>query len=424
MKISFLKKIALTFGFKGKYEPLVIERKSHSLSRTEMSKPALKVLNRLIDEGYDAYLVGGAVRDMLLGFQPKDFDIATDALPEEIRKIFRNSRIIGRRFRLVHIYFRDEVIEVSTFRAALSRKPQEQSEMIRKDNNFGSLEEDAWRRDFTINAVYYDIRDGSLLDFTGGIADLNKRLVRMIGDPVQRFHEDPVRMLRAIRLASKCEMLLEAATEKALFEYSHLLDPVPDARLFDELLKLFFGGKSLPIYQRLRQYQFLLHLFPQTHRILESKKGQFYEEMIQLAMQATDERIKCGKSVNPGFLLSVLLWPDFQEYLLKHSTKKKSMYRLVHKAMDHTIEEQAQCLRIPKRFIVMMRSIWILQFHLENRRKNRIERVITHRYYRAAIDFFELRINIKQTSVATADWWRRYEVSDQRQRDLMLQQLQ
>ena len=285
------------------------------MSRANISKPALKVLYRLKDAGYAAFLVGGGVRDLLLGHRPKDFDVATDARPEEVRALFSNSRLIGRRFRLAHVRFGREIIEVATFRGSGEGDDDEnhvihESGRILSDNAWGSIEEDALRRDFTINALYYNIADYSILDFAGGVEDVKQRSLRMLGDPEQRYREDPVRMLRAARLAAKLDLTIHADTAAPIPMLAGLLDDVPPARLFDEFLKLFQTGHALASYQRLRDLGLFEHMFPSTAGQLDADPA--FVELIERALQSTDKRVAEDRPITPMFLFGVFLWRTVQ----------------------------------------------------------------------------------------------------------------
>lgn len=410
---NLLGRVYNKLAFKDKHKPVIIKRRQHELSRKHISENALKVLYRLQKAGFSAYLVGGSVRDVLLGRRPKDFDIATNAHPEQICEIFNNSRLIGRRFRLVHVYFREEIIEVSTFRANLQEivKDDEAEEglpVIAADNTYGTIEEDAWRRDFTVNALYYNIDDFSVVDYTGGMNDLKKRVIRMIGDPEQRYHEDPVRMMRAIRLSAKLDFKIHPATEKPLFYLIDLLQHVPAARLFDEVLKLFFEGNAAVTFKALSHYKMLDVLFPQTVASLTERNNTLHSRLIKIALKATDERFHSGKTLNPGFLFAVLLWPAVQ-ILIEQSLETKKIYQVLHEAIDTVLRQQDSLVALPKRFRAMMRSIWVMQFHLIRRRGNRVYRALGHRYYRAAYDFLALRAQAGEPYQEIADWWARFE---------------
>ena len=408
-KTKLWTKVKQTIRGKPAIKVTKIGRKKHSLSRKQISNNALKVLYRLHESGYLAYLVGGSVRDLLLGRQPKDFDVATNATPEQVREIFRNSRIIGRRFRLVHVYFSGETIEVSTFRANIGEFKQEQPKesMLQNDNVFGTIEEDAWRRDFTVNALYYNIADYAISDFTQGMKDLRKKRIRMIGDPNQRYHEDPVRMLRAIRLAAKCNFSIEPETAKPISKLLHLLSHVPPARIFDEILKLFFEGNAEVTFRRLQEYGLITSLFPESAKTF-SKKDSRDSKLILLALKATDHRFANGLSLNPGFLLSVFLWPAFQKRMKYYLKKNKRLFHAIDLAMEDTISKQLETVKIPKRLIAMIRTIWILQFYLQRRRARRVYRVYEDRYFRAAFDFLELRVKNGERLKEILAWWSKF----------------
>ncbi|OGT32748.1 MAG: hypothetical protein A3C44_00200 [Gammaproteobacteria bacterium RIFCSPHIGHO2_02_FULL_39_13] len=407
----------------------VIPRGKHSISRSAISPNTLKVLYRLKEAGCAAYLVGGGVRDILLGRTPKDFDVATDAHPEMIRTIFRNSRIIGRRFRLVHVFFGEEVIEVSTFRAnALEDTRSEtivhsDTGMIYRDNTYGTIEEDAWRRDFTVNALYYNIADFSVVDYMRGMADLKHRLIRVIGDPKQRFHEDPIRLLRAIRLEAKLHFQIEKETENALKSLPHLLQHVPPSRLFDECLKLFFEGNAWATYQQLIHHHYLSVLFPQTVHALHAHKNKIHEKLIRLAMEATDARWKLGESVNPGFLLAVLLWPVLQLHLSQMKNKKNKFFMQLHQLIQDTIQKQTDTMMVPKRLQFMMQAMWLLQFQLMKRRPNRVLVIFNHRYFRAAFDFMGLRVQAGEMPADHYEWWKHFQTVDSEAQQKMIAEL-
>ncbi len=426
------KKLKGKFGriFKSKKRPsnVIIPRKSHRISRKNISPNALKVLYRLKKSGYASCIVGGGVRDLLLSRVPKDFDIATDATPEDVRQLFTNSRLIGRRFRLVHVYFSDEIIEVSTFRAnaegELDEEIEEKKPIIKADNTYGTIEEDAWRRDFTVNALFYDISDFSVIDYTGGMEDLKKRSIRMIGDPTQRFHEDPVRLLRAIRLAAKLKFKIQDDTEASLRQLSGLLEHVPPSRLFDELLKLLFDGYAELTYASLVKYNYLNVLFPQTVNALSQRKSSYDNGLIALAMKATDERFADGRSLNPAFLFSILLWPAVQQALEKDADQFDHFYQALHYAIDTVLKKQNETVRIPKRFLAMMRSIWVMQYQLIRRRGKRVYRTLTHRSFRAAFDFLSLRAESGENYKDIVKWWQRFQKANADSRTKMLDALQ
>lgn len=413
-----------------KDRPYIIKRKNHSISRDDISPNALKVLYRLSKAGYEAFLVGGGVRDMLLGLHPKDFDIATNARPLEIRKLFRNSRLIGRRFRLVHVFFPTEIIEVSTFRANAEEYLKEDSLekvkplMLVDDNTYGTIEEDAWRRDFTVNALYYDITNFSVVDFTGGMEDLRNGLIRMIGDPTQRYHEDPVRLLRAVRLAAKLNFKIHPDTEEPLLRLHTLLCHVPSARLFTEILKIFFKGYAYRSYQLLMRTNYMEALFPKMLVFLEKDRDFHYRILIERALQATDERYHKNKTLNPGFLLAIFLWPMVQGLMEENLKKHKRLFASLYHGVNQALNLQTQTLAIPRRLTAMMCSVWLLQYHLERRRRNRIYWIANHRFFRAAFDFLELRERAGEPLAEIVYWWRIFRDGNTKQREQLMQELE
>lgn len=423
------KRIKSRFGQSDQGDALVISRHNHKVSRKLISENALKVLYRLNKSGYEAYLVGGSVRDLLLKRRPKDFDIVTDAHPEAVRKIFRNSRLIGRRFRLVHVYYPDEIIEVSTFRANTDENACKgdaddmPTTMIKADNTYGTIEEDAWRRDFTINALYYNIKNFSVVDYTGGMIDLKKQLIRMIGDPVQRYHEDPVRLLRAMRLSAKCGLKIAEETEAPLFKLSNLLWHVAPARLFDEILKLFFEGNAEASYKVLLHYGYMRVLFPATYHSIKKRDNNCDTKLIQLAVKATDLRFQQGLSLNPGFLMAILLWPAIQNEFEADWAKELRWHQVVPEAIDSVLAKQLETVSIPKRLTAMMRSVWLLQYHLLGRRGRRVYRCLSHRYFRAAYDFLELRVQSGEPFKDEYEWWKRFQKVSVQERAQMVKKL-
>ena len=395
-KVANIFKSILKFGSPttrkspNKHNPVIISRENHTISRKNISEAALKVLYRLHKSGYAGYLVGGGVRDLLLGLTPKDFDVVTDAHPEEIQKIFRNSYIIGRRFRLVHVRFGREIIEVATFRGHedTAARIKTQHGLLLRDNAYGTLEDDVWRRDFTVNALYYNIADFSVVDFTNGMEDLKHRTLRVIGDPVSRYREDPARMLRAIRLAGKLNFEIEPDSAKPIKKYRELLRQVPPARLFDKMLKIFHSGKSYEIYQLLKSYDLLDVLFPQVGSALE--EGGFESFVIQ-ALQNSDARVHDEKGINSAFLFAVLLWAPLKKMNQKHlENENNNVYQALHLAMQDVTQAQLQVISIPRKFTTVVREIWSLQYHLEHAKSRRVYRIHQHPRFRAACDFFLL----------------------------------
>lgn len=407
------------FSRNSETEARSLSRAKHSISRKDISPNALNVLYRLHRADYEAYLVGGGVRDLLLGRKPKDFDIVTNAEPEQICQLFSNSRLIGRRFQIVHVFYRHEIIEVSTFRAG--HVTQLKPGIIRDDNRFGTLEEDVWRRDFTVNALYYNIADFSLIDYTQGLKDIKQKIIRMIGEARHRLQEDPVRMLRAIRLAAKLDFSIHKDIEVLFQPFKELLQPISSSRLFDEVLKLFFAGSAYASFQALQKYDFLKVFFPHYVDALKSTRAKHYEALVTEAMVATDDRYRNEQSLNPGFLFSVMLWPALQELIHAHPARKNKFHFVLHHAMAEVLKKQLQVLSIPKRLTAMMRDIWMLQYHLKQRRGKRVYRTLNHRYYRAAIDFMMLRAKVGEPVDSLVEWWKKFQLADENERHAMLE---
>ncbi|GMR07525.1 MAG: polynucleotide adenylyltransferase PcnB [Gammaproteobacteria bacterium] len=396
----------------------IIPRSEHSISRDHISENALKVLYRLKKAGYESYLVGGAVRDLLLGRLPKDFDIATNATPEEIHQLFRNCRLIGRRFRLAHVHFRGEIIEVATFRGSTDGEDDDQHHIeegrILRDNVFGSLDEDAWRRDFTVNALYYDIKNFSVVDHVNGMVDIQAGLLRLIGDPMTRYHEDPVRMLRAVRFAVKLGFRIHEDSEKPVFELAHLLAGIPPARLYEEVLKLFQSGLALQTFEMLRHYGLFRYLFPATDNILDHDDFEMAAELITHGLRNTDKRVEEGKPITPAFLFAVLLWPavsEARQQLLQQEDMTQLQAYLV--TGSEITSQQVQQISIPKRFSIPMREIWSMQERLTRTWGKRPLRLLQHQRFRAAYDFLLLREKSGEDVAELAAWWTTFqEVSD------------
>ncbi|WP_152208589.1 polynucleotide adenylyltransferase PcnB [Marinobacter changyiensis] len=410
------------------YSRQVIPRERHTVSRSILSEPSKKVLNRLNNAGFEAYLVGGGVRDILLGQRPKDFDIATNATPEEVHELFRNSRLIGRRFRIVHVLFGREVIEVTTFRGSAAdtndeddddRKTSEHGLLLR-DNVYGNQEEDALRRDFTINALYYCVKDFTVVDFANGIKDLENRQLRLIGDPETRYREDPVRMLRAVRFAAKLDFEIEPATEAPITELAPLLTHIPSARLFEEVLKLFSAGYGEASYYKLREYDLLDALFPDTVRALDAGEP---EALIIQALQNTDRRIQQGKSVTPYFLYAAMLWPALQVEWRKRQDDGESIQPALHQAIAKVIGRQVQATAIPKRFSGPMKEIWEMQMRLPRRQGKRAFVTLEHPRFRAAYDFLLVREDAGEIEPGLGQWWTDFQEQDERGQEKMLSEL-
>lgn len=404
--------------------PTLIPRPAHIISRANISDRALKVLYQLKDAGYQAYLVGGCVRDLLLGREPKDFDVATDALPEEVKRLFRNCRLIGRRFRLAHVHFGREIIEVATFRAQHDEGVGEghvENGRILRDNVYGTLESDAWRRDFTINALYYDIRDFSVIDYTGGLDDLNAGVLRLIGEPEQRYREDPVRMLRAVRFAARLGFRIDAQSEQKIFELGHLLNDISEARLYEEVLKLFHGGCALQTFELLRHYRLFGHLFPQTEASLEREDHGFPMMLLVRALENTDTRIAEGKPVTPAFLVAALLWDPMRMQVREARAQGLSELQAIQQAGYDVLKRQAERVSIPKRFSLPAREIWAMQPRLERRTGRRPLRLVEHPRFRAAYDLLLLRAAAGEDLRDLCDWWTRFQEAPEDERMAMTQ---
>ena len=407
--------------------PLIYARDEHTISRKHISDSALKVLYRLDNAGYRACIVGGGVRDLLLGREPKDFDVATDARPEQVRELFRNSRLIGRRFRLAHVRFGREIIEVATFRAAIDAdinagEVSEEGRILR-DNAYGDIDDDVWRRDFTVNALYYDIHDFSVIDYVGGVEDLKNGVLKLIGDPVQRYREDPVRMLRAIRFAVKLGFKFDDRTSAPLVELGHLLEAISPARLFDEVLKLFHGGVALQTFEALRHYDLFSKLFPATEAELAHQQGGFPSTLVGRALANTDARIAEFKPVTPAFLIAAFLWDavDNERSRLQATGVKAS--DAMSLAADKLFSQQVARLAVPRRFTQVTREIWSMQLRLPKRTPKRVHKLIEHPRFRAAYDFLKLRAESGEPVEDLVDWWTRYQEVNEIERDAMLDNL-
>ncbi|ABE48870.1 polynucleotide adenylyltransferase PcnB [Methylobacillus flagellatus] len=393
----------------------------HRIDRRLISNAAIKTTDALQKAGFEAFIVGGAVRDLLLKKRPKDFDVATDATPEQVHRIFRRSRIIGRRFRLVHVMFGDETIEVSTFRGSHLAEAGDakvtDSGRILRDNVFGSQEEDAARRDFTANALYYDPSTEEVLDFHRGVADLQAGVLRMIGDPVTRYREDPVRMLRAVRLSAKLGLKLAPETERPILELAELLHDVPPSRLFDEMLKLFLSGHAIESANALRQHGLHHGLLPLLDVVLEQPMG---ERFVRLALKNTDERVLADKPVSPGFLFAALLWHEVLLAWKKFEQQGNKPIPALHMAMDEVCDIQAEKMAIHKRYSVTMREIWSLQPRFEQRAGRRPYSLLENPRYRAGYDFLLLRCESGELPNEIGQWWTDFANADGEQRQAML----
>ncbi len=410
--------------FNRQSKSIVIPYAQHSLPREHISTAALNVLHRLKDAGYDAYLVGGCVRDLLLGRVPKDFDVVTNASPEKVKHIFHRSRLIGRRFKLVHINYGREIIEVATFRGPPEAdKHIDNYGRIMSDNVFGTLEQDAWRRDFTINALYCDGSDFSIIDHTGGIADLTSGKIRLIGDVNTRYREDPVRILRAIRFMGKLGLRMENKTEKSIPELACLLTDIPPARLFDETLKLYLSGNATVIHALLNRYGVFAYLFPQTANILHTKQDDYSHTLLIKALQNTDKRIAEDKSVTPAFVLAALLWAPVKKRWQIYRAGNTPLIPALQQAASDIIAQQAKRIAMPRRFTLVTRDIWLLQAQMDTRFAKRVFKILVHPKFRAAYDFLLLRNESGDPLNELVDWWTRFQFADNKERQNMVNDL-
>jgi poly(A) polymerase len=431
--------------------PRVITRSEHNVSRAHISPNALRVLYRLRDGGFQGFLVGGCVRDLLLGIEPKDFDVATDALPEQVKRLFRNCRLVGRRFRLAHVFFGREIIEVATFRAASAPSPGEDpipvadlddeglpaldeaesdsedtvadmrapfeedsaerafdaSGRILRDNVYGTIDADVWRRDFTCNSLYYNIADFSIWDYVNGAGDVAARTLRMIGDPETRFREDPVRMLRAARFEAKLGFSIDAATAAPIGELRELLAGVPQARLFDETLKIFLGGFGARSFKVLRARGLLASILPSVDAYLASHPGSLVEQLLIQGLENTDARVQADKPVTPTFLFALLLYGPIAGIIEATPPERWHELETILDACDDAVREAQSRISIPKRFSLGVREMFALQPRLEHPRGRRALRTLEHPRFRAAYDLLLLRAQLGMAAQETANWWTR-----------------
>ncbi|KHL53045.1 poly(A) polymerase [Xanthomonas arboricola] len=387
----------------------VIPRDQHTISRKDISPNALRVLYRLRESGFGAYLVGGAVRDLLVGGHPKDFDVATSATPEEVKALFRNCRLIGRRFRLAHVVFGREIIEVATFRANVddgSGDRELDNGRLVRDNVYGTIEDDAIRRDFTCNALYYAIEDFSVRDYCGGFEDVQARLMKLIGDPELRYQEDPVRMLRAVRLAAKLNFDIEASTAEPIPRLAGLLSEAAPARLFEEILKLFLSGHGVASFQGLERYGLLGALFPESAAALKSNRSGALRAMVLEGLRNTDARVANDEPVSPAFLFALLLWPAFCRTLMGLQAQGVQPEDAQRRAADRVTLHQLERVALPRRFSLPMQEIWLLQTRFSSRQRKRVFRTLSHPRFRAAFDFLVLRQFASPDHAADVEFWR------------------
>ncbi|MGS0896213.1 polynucleotide adenylyltransferase PcnB [Burkholderia stagnalis] len=420
------------------HEPTIVPAGVHGIDPSLISRNAVRVTDTLQQAGFRAFIVGGAVRDLLFGIAPKDFDVATDATPTEVQRLFRRARLIGRRFQIVHVQFGQELIEVSTFRAlvdapAAAEPPRrlkrdeldrrthavDASGRVLRDNVWGEQHEDAARRDFTINAMYYDPATQTVLDYHDGMADMRARLLRMIGDPVTRFREDPVRMLRVVRFAAKLDFEIEPHTREPISKLADLINNVPAARLFDEMLKLLLSGHALACLKQLRKEGLHHGLLPLLDVVLEQPQG---EKFITLALNNTDARVRAGKPVSPGFLFATLLWHDMRQRFEQYTAEGEIPVPALHRAMDDVLDMQTEKLAIHKRYSADMREIWGLQLRLEKRSGRSAMKLLEHQRFRAGYDFLLLRCESGELDPAVGQWWTDFIEGDATARETLLTQ--
>jgi poly(A) polymerase len=395
-----------------------VPRERHGLASEAISPSAAQVCAALREAGFSAYVVGGAVRDLLLGIAPKDFDIATDARPEQIRPLFRRALIIGRRFRLVHVILGGDTVEVSTFRGAdTSTAEKDEHGRVLRDNVFGTQEEDARRRDFTVNALYYDPASEEIVDLHGGLDDLKKRMLRVIGDPETRYREDPVRMLRGVRLAAKLGLTLEAQTREPIRSLAPLMERVPPARLFDEMLKLLLSGHASACLRQLRDVGLHKGLLPLLDVILEQPLG---ERFVTLALAQTDERVLAERPVSPAFLFAALLWHEVLAAWKARQARGERALPALEGAMDEVLDTQCAKLAITRKLTATMREVWAMQPRFEQRSGSRAFRLLEAPRFRMAYDFLALRAASGEVAADLEEWWRAFQSADAESRQAML----
>jgi poly(A) polymerase len=392
-----------------RHGPIIVPRSEHNISRANISPNALKVLYRLKSAGFEAFLVGGGVRDLLLDRHPKDFDVVTNADPDQIQDLFRNCRLIGRRFRLAHVRFGRDIVEVATFRATNVVDPEDDdrahsdSGRILRDNVYGTIDEDVWRRDFTVNALYYNITDFSISDYVNGVEDVRSRTLRLIGDPEKRYREDPVRMLRAVRFAAKLDFTLAPETAAPIASLGHLIKDVPPARLFDELLKLFQSGHAERSFELLLHYDLLRYLFRDTQAQLETPERDKILGFIRRGLANTDQRVREDKPVTPMFLYALFLWFPIQALARHLESEGWNDGQAMLEASQRIVATQQTAF--PRRFSSPMKELLNMQWRFGQRHGARAARLLQHKRFRAAYDFLVLRASCGEVDQQIVDWW-------------------
>jgi poly(A) polymerase len=422
--IGFLQKIFSREEAPARFDPEIIQNKE--INTTKISKHAITVIENINNSGFKAYLVGGAIRDLLLGMQPKDFDVVTDAHPEQVKGACRNSILIGRRFKLVHVRFGREIIEVATFRAAAKSQSDRQlfgkKGLLIRDNIFGTIDDDVWRRDFTINALYYDISANTITDYTGGYEDLKQRKIKVIGNAVERYTEDPVRMLRAIRYAAKLDFAIESDTSTAIESCKALFTHVSPDRLFVEVMKTFYGGFAIKAYSKLQEYDFFSILFPKLQEVIDGRaKGyKFSEMLIERSLYNTDLRYNNDQSLSSSYLFVVFFWPVLQHNLYKLSKTSMSFGAKVNKAIELTLNSKDNPISLTKNVIDTCTEVWLLQFKLVYREESKINDSYEHPKFRMAYDFLLLRAQVGEEVYSLATWWHDFLAADEKVKSEMI----
>jgi poly(A) polymerase len=401
----------------------VYSRPEHSISRSQISENSLKVLYRLRKAGYQAYLVGGCVRDLLLGREPKDFDVVTNASPDQVRAVFRNAIVIGRRFRLVHVKFGSDIVEVATFRGASDDNTEgervTENGRILRDNVYGTIEEDVWRRDFTVNALYYNIADFSVVDYVGGVDDHRAGILRLIGPPEERYREDPVRMLRAVRFAVKLGFNIHPSCQEPIPRLAHLLAQIPSSRLYEEVIKLLMAGYAAQTFEQLRHFGLFEVLFPDTEDSLSREPEGFPLTFLAKALENTDARYQDGKAIAPYFLFAALLWEPVRTLAAQRISAGDNDVFAYQEAASEIVTRQLRRTSIPKSISLPMREVWGLQPRLERTKGVRPFRLLSHPRFRAAFDFLALRAETGEADPELADWWARFQTADEHEQKSM-----
>ncbi|MES2105913.1 MAG: polynucleotide adenylyltransferase PcnB [Pseudomonadota bacterium] len=399
-------------------EPTVLSAKEHGINPNLLSSNAIRVTQTLQEAGFKAFVVGGAVRDLLLGVKPKDFDIATNATPEQVKRLFRRAFIIGKRFQIVHVMFGQDLLEVTTFRGTVTDgAPKDEHGRVLRDNTFGEQHEDAVRRDFTINAMYYDPATQTVLDYHDGIADIRKKTLRIIGVPEARYREDPVRMLRVVRFAAKLQFTIDPATSAPIAVMAPLINNVPTARVFDEMLKLLMSGHAMACLQQLRKEGLHHGLMPLLDVVLEQPLG---EKFVTLALANTDERIRQGKPVSPGFLFASLLWHQVLEKWDAYRASGEFPIPALHLAADDVLNRQTDALALQRKIGSDMRDIWAMQPRFEKRAGKTPYKLLEHPRMRAGYDFLLLRCASGEIDAEIGDWWTDFISGDGAEREHLL----